>query len=81
MVPSNSFGINYWNTYTVIVKWCTICLMFILSIVLGLIACQINYTQAFRQANLDDPVYMHMLQGWHYCMATNSFTSLTTPNI
>jgi len=44
--------------------------MFILLTVLSLASCQIAYTQAFLQANLDDLVYMCMPQGWYYDMVT-----------
>ncbi len=40
--------------------------MLILSAILGLkIMCQIDYTQAFPQAKLDDPVYVRVPQGWY----------------
>jgi hypothetical protein len=38
--------------------------MLILSSLLNLKTHQVDYTQAFPQASLDDPVYMHVPQGW-----------------
>jgi len=42
--------------------------MFVLLTVLGLASHQIDYTQVFLQADLDDPVYMHVSQDWYYNM-------------
>jgi len=61
------YSIDYWNTYTPVVQWSTVCLMFIISTIFRLASRKINYTQAFPQAALDDPVYMRIPQGWYYC--------------
>jgi len=61
------YGIDYWDMYTPIVQWSTIQLLFILATKLGLASQQIDYVQAFLQAKLDDPVYMHAPQGWYNC--------------
>jgi hypothetical protein len=58
------FGRDYWETYAPVVSWSTIRLILLLSSILGLRTRQVDYTQAFPQAPLDDPVYMHMPQGW-----------------
>jgi len=73
------FGIDYWNTYAPIMQWSTICLMFIMLTILDLASHQINYTQAFPQANLDDLVYMHMSQGWYYDMVTKWLQQFDNP--
>jgi hypothetical protein len=39
--------------------------MLILSSILGLKSCQVDYTQAFPQAELQDPVFIRIPQGWH----------------
>jgi len=53
--------------------------MFILLTVLGLASCQIDYTQAFPQADLDDSVYMHVPQGWYYDMVTKHLQQFDNP--
>jgi hypothetical protein len=58
-------GRDYWETYTPVASWATICLMLILSTILNLKSCQIDYTQAFPQAKLDDPVFIRVPQGWY----------------
>ena len=41
-------------------------MVLILSAILSLKSCQVNYTQAFPQAPLDDPIFMRIPQGWTY---------------
>ncbi len=64
-----SFGQNYWETYAPVASWAMICMMLILSSLLNLKTCQVDYMQAFPQARLDDPVYMRVLQGWYVLLA------------
>jgi len=58
-------GRDYWETYAPVASWASIRLMLILSSILNLRTCQIDYTQAFPQAKLEDPVFIHIPQGWH----------------
>lgn len=58
-------GRDYWETYAPVVSWASICLMLILSSILGPKTCQIDYTQAFPQAKLDDPVFIRVPQSWY----------------
>jgi hypothetical protein len=58
------YGRDYWEVYAPMVSWPTIRLMLLLSSILGLKQRQVDYTQAFPQAPLTDPVYMRMPQGW-----------------
>ncbi len=60
-----SFGRDYWETYAPVALWAMICMMLILSSLLNLKTCQVDYSQAFPQASLDDPVYMRVPQGWY----------------
>jgi hypothetical protein len=53
-------GRDYWETYTPVVSWSTVRLILLLSTILGLKSRQVDYTQAFPQAELDDPVYMRL---------------------
>ena len=41
-------------------------MVLILSAILGLKFHQVDYTQAFPQAPLDDPIFMQIPQGWTY---------------
>jgi hypothetical protein len=66
------FGRDFWETYAPVVSWSTIRLVLLLSTILNLKTCQVDYTQAFPQAPLDDPVYMRLPQGWF----VNSFGEL-----
>jgi len=59
-------GIDYWDTYCPVVHWSTVRMMLVLSAILGLKSRQVDYTQAFPQAPLDDPVFMRIPQGWSY---------------
>jgi hypothetical protein len=63
-------GRDYWETYAPVASWALICLMLILSSTLDLKTSQIDYTQAFLQAKLDDPVYVRVPQGWHVKQGT-----------
>ncbi len=45
-------------------SWSTVHLILLLSTILGLKSRQVDYTQAFPQAELDDSVYMRLPQGW-----------------
>ena len=56
-------GIDYWDTYSPVVHWSTVWMVLILSAILGLKSHQVDYTQAFPQAPLDDPIFMQIPQG------------------
>jgi hypothetical protein len=58
------YGRDYWEVYAPVVNWPTIRLMLLLSSILNLKQQQVDYTPAFPQAPLEDPVYMRMPQGW-----------------
>ena len=70
------YGIDYWETYAPIIHWSTICLVIMLSTLLKLKSWQINYTQAFPQAPLDDDIFMQIPQGWYF----NAVTHQLKPN-
>jgi len=52
------FGRDYWETYAPLASWAMICMLLLLSSVLNLKSRQVDYTQAFPQASLDDAVFM-----------------------
>jgi hypothetical protein len=58
-------GRDYWDTYAPVVSWSTIHLVLLLASIANLQSHQVDYTQAFPQADLLDPVYMCLPQGWH----------------
>jgi hypothetical protein len=59
-------GNGFFETYAPVVQWTTICLMFILEILLGLISMQGNVTCAFLHADLEKnkTVYVDMPMGF-----------------
>jgi len=58
-------GRDYWETYAPVVSWASVRLLLLLSTILNLKSRQVDYTQAFPQAVLDDPVYMRLPQGFY----------------
>ncbi len=59
------YGHDYWETYAPVVSWSTVRLVLLLSTILNLKSRQVDYTQAFPQAELTDPVFMRLPQGWY----------------
>jgi hypothetical protein len=57
-------GIDYFDTYAPVVSWTTVRTLLTMSCVLGLETKQIDYTLAFCQATLDEPVYVDMPQSY-----------------
>jgi hypothetical protein len=53
-------GVDYFDTFSPVVQWSTIRLMFVLSIMLGLKTCQVDYTLAFVQAKASPRTYIEM---------------------
>jgi hypothetical protein len=60
------YGVDYWETYAPVVHWSTVRMVLVLSALLKLKSRQVDYTQAFPQAPLDDDVFMRIPQGWFY---------------
>lgn len=58
------YGRDFWETYAPVVTWSTVRLILLLSTVLNLKSRQVDYTQAFPQADLTDPVFMRLPQGF-----------------
>jgi Reverse transcriptase (RNA-dependent DNA polymerase) len=49
-------GFDFFDTFAPVINWTTVCMMLILSIILGLSTCQVDYTAAFVHASIDkDP--------------------------
>ena len=51
-------GVDYFDTYAPVVSWLTVRLMFTLSLVLNLATKQVDYANAFVQADLKEDVYV-----------------------
>ena len=51
-------GIDFFHTYAPAVSWPVVCLMLTLSILCDLKTRQVNYSNAFAQAEIDDDVYI-----------------------
>jgi hypothetical protein len=64
------YGVDYWETYAPVVHWSTVRMVLVLSALLKLKSRQVDYTQAFPQAPLDDDVFMRIPQGWFYDSVT-----------
>ena len=59
-------GIDYTKSYSPVVSWSTLRLLFILSIILDLKSRQVDYVQAFPQAELNEDIYMRISAGFYY---------------
>ena len=53
-------GIDYFDVFAPVVSWSTVRTMLTLSCALGLQSKQIDYTLAFCQASLEEPIYVEM---------------------
>ena len=59
-------GVDYFETYSPVVMWSTLRLLFIVGIINGWKSRKVDYVQAFPQATLDknEHVYMHLPAGY-----------------
>ena len=55
---------DYWDTYAPVCQWSSVRLILVLSAMLGLPSLQIDFTQAFPNADIDGDVYIAILLGW-----------------
>jgi hypothetical protein len=53
------------DTYSPLVAWSTIHFLLIFAIIQDWVACSIDFTLAFVQAKLDQPVWIHLPRGFH----------------
>ena len=58
-------GLNYWETYALVMSWSTVWLVLILSLIAILCSHQVDYVQAYLQADIDCDIYMEVLAGFH----------------
>ena len=57
-------GVDAFDTFSPVVSWSTVRLMLILSVALNLATVQVDYDNAFVQAELKEPVYMEIPRGY-----------------
>ena len=57
------YGVNHCDTYTPIVNWNTLCLLFIQSIINRWYNKQMDFILAYLHAPAEVPLYMHFPQG------------------
>ena len=69
-------GIDVFETYAPVVQWSSVRLCFILSTVLGLASRQVDYTNAFVQANVKTDMYVELPRGFDPIMETESVLQL-----
>jgi len=53
-------GEDFFETYAPVVSWSTVRLLLVLTVTLGLVTKQVDYTLAFVHADLEDEVYVEM---------------------
>ena len=53
-------GMEFFETYAPVVQWSTVCALLVMSIVLNLATQQIDFSNAFCQADIDEEVYVEM---------------------
>ena len=79
-------GEVYTKSYAPVVQWSTVCLVMILASMMNLESRQIDFDQAFTQADLEDNVYMHLPQGWqvddtnNWCIKLNKKPKWSSPS-
>ena len=52
--------VDFFETYAPVVQWSTVRILLILGVTMGLITKQVDYTNAFVQANMDNTVFVEM---------------------
>jgi hypothetical protein len=56
-------GVNYWETYSPVVNWFSICLCLILTLLFTWHTQQIDFVLAFPQADVECDLFMHLPRG------------------
>ncbi len=57
------YGVNFFDTYSPVVQWMTVCLMLVLTLIDGLHTRQIDVVLAFPKADCDQAIYMAVPTG------------------
>ena len=58
-------GINYWETYAIVVQWTSVRMMLTLAAIENLQTKPIDFVLAYPQADLDMDIYMELPQGFN----------------
>ena len=58
------YGVDVFETYAPVLSWITVHLLLVLSLVLGLQTQQVDYTNEFCQAPLEQNVYIELPRGF-----------------
>ena len=75
-------GVHYWETYSPVVRWTTIRLMLILSLVFGWSTRQIDFVMAYPQANISTGnVYIDIPKGFQFEGSSRSHCLHVVKNI
>ena len=64
-------GRDFTQSYAPVIQWSSVRLCLILATMLGLPTQQIDFTQAFCNADIDEDVYIGIPQGLYYSILTN----------
>lgn len=59
-----TWGVNYWETYSPVVNWLSVRILMALSVIHDLETKSIDFVLAFPQAEIDVPVYMELPVGF-----------------
>ena len=65
-------NVDYLESYSPVVQWSSVQLLLIVSIVHGLETRQVDYVNAFAQAELDKDVYIEIPQGVEHTMMSTA---------
>ena len=60
------WGIDYWETYSPVVNWISVRLLFALTQILNLESRSIDFVLAFPQAELKEDIYMESPYGFDF---------------
>eukprot|EP00957_Ditylum_brightwellii_P080034 6086262-Ditylum_brightwellii.AAC.1 len=57
-------GVDVFDTYAPVVSFSTVCLLLVMSICLGWVSAQIDYTAVFVNAIVEEEIYVEIPQGY-----------------
>lgn len=72
-------GRDFTESYAPVVQWSSVRLCLILATMLGLPTRQIDFTQAFTNANIDEDVFISIPQGWFFDETLNKLVQHADP--
>jgi len=73
-------SVNYWETYAPVVSWSTVQLVLSLSLIANMQSRQVDYVQAYPQADVDCDIYMDVPAGFHIVDDTLSCSRTAAQN-